>query len=99
MGISVSYMYEKKVREGNKKEKGNRRGKQEEKGVEMREREIRKGNEKEMRKLSDCSPFNNIQYIHHLLLIVFTCSIMTNDSIFKLVEKWEFRLVICMKRK
>ena len=53
-------MYGKEIREENKKEKGNKRGKWEGKG-ETRGKEIREGNEREMRKLSDCSPFNNIQ--------------------------------------
>ena len=52
------YMYGKEIREGNKKEKGNKRGKQEGKGVETRGKGNKKGNEREMRKLSDCSPFN-----------------------------------------
>ena len=55
-------MYGKEIRKENKKEKGNKKGKWE-------EREIREGNEKEMRKLSDCSPFN-IQCIHRIIFLL-----------------------------
>ena len=60
-GVRLVYMYGKEIREGNKKEKGSKRRKGSGKGVETRGKEIRERNEREMRKLSDCSPFNNIQ--------------------------------------
>ena len=63
----------KEIRVKNKRGKVNKSGKQVGKGNKSGKREgreIRVGNEREIGKLSDCSPFNNIQCIHHFLLAV-----------------------------
>ena len=51
-------MYGKEIREGNRKEKEIKEENERKGEWKREEREIRK---REMRKLSDCSPFNNIQ--------------------------------------